>query len=146
MTVLREWTFEDLNGIAELEKECFSSEPWNLQALADSFLSGHFYGALLEEEGAITSYGGISVVLDEGELQLIATAEMYRKCGRAQKILRYLTEEAAKRGARRIFLEVRVSNAEAQKLYLKNGFRGVYARTRYYPDGEDAVVMKKELV
>ena len=44
-----------------------------------------------------------------------------------------------------MFLEVRVSNAEAQMLYLKCGFRGLYARTRYYPDGEDAVVMSREL-
>lgn len=145
MTAARAWTFEDLNRIAELEQDCFSSGAWNLQGLADSFLSGHFYGVLLEEEGVITSYGGISTVEDEGELQLIATAEMYRRCGRGQKILTLLIEEAARRGVKRIFLEVRVSNAEAQTLYLKNGFRGIYARTRYYPDGEDAVVMKKEL-
>ena len=31
------------------------------------------------------------------------------------------------------------------KLYLKNGFKGVYARSRYYSDGEDALVMVKEL-
>ena len=30
-------------------------------------------------------------------------------------------------------------------LYLTSGFRGLYARSRYYPDGEDAVVMVKEL-
>ena len=30
-------------------------------------------------------------------------------------------------------------------LWQNFGFKGVYARTRYYPDGEDALVMKKEL-
>ena len=30
-------------------------------------------------------------------------------------------------------------------LYLKKGFKGVYARSRYYSNGEDAIVMKKEL-
>ena len=70
---------------------------------------------------------------------------MYRRCGRGQKILQDLLEEATQRGVKRVFLEVRVSNAPAQLLYLKNGFTGVYARSRYYPDGEDAIVMKKEL-
>lgn len=142
----RNWTYEDLNRIAELERECFPAEPWNMRMLAESFLSGHFYGVLIEEEGAITAYGGITVVEDEAELELIATAEMYRRCGRGKKILDDLVGEAIGRGAKRMFLEVRVSNAAALLFYLRYGFVGIYTRSRYYADGEDAVVMKKELV
>ncbi len=69
---------------------------------------------------------------------------MYRRCGRGGKILDDLTEEARRRGVQRVFLEVRVSNRAAMLLYLKRGFRGLYARSRYYPDGEDALVMVKE--
>ena len=140
----RAWTYADLSAIAALEAECFS-DPWNLRMLAESFLSGHFFGSLLEEDGAVIAYGGMSVVEGEAEVQLIATAEMYRRCGRGGMILQDLTEEAKKRGAQRIFLEVRVSNAPAMMLYLKHGFRGLYARSRYYSDGEDALVMVKEL-
>ena len=141
----REWTYEDLTEIARLESECFVSEPWNHRMLAESFLSGNFYGSLLEENGTVTAYGGMSVVADEAEIQLIATAEMYRRCGRGSKVLCDLIEEAERRGVKKIFLEVRVSNSSAQLLYLKHGFVGLYARSRYYPDGEDAIVMKKEL-
>lgn len=141
----REWTFQDLNQIAVLERECFAVEPWNVRMLAESFLSGRFFGSLLEEDGTITAYGGISYVEDEGEIDLIATAEMYRRCGRAKKILDDLLTEAKNRGIKKVFLEVRVSNVSALMMYLKAGFIGVYARTRYYPDGEDAIVMKKEL-
>ncbi len=141
----REWQFSDLSQIEQLERECFS-DPWSMQSLADCFLSERFYGVLCEESGQIAGYGGISVVVDEAELLLIATAELYRRCGRGEEILRLLEEEAKKRGAERMFLEVRVSNASAMKLYLKRGFVGVYARSRYYPDGEDALVMKKELI
>ncbi len=142
----REWTFQDLNAIAELEKECFSVEPWNVRMLAESFLSGRFFGSLLEEDGMITAYGAISVTEDEAELELIATAEMYRRCGRAKKIMEDLMAEARRRGAKKMFLEVRVSNSAALLMYLNDGFSGVYARSRYYPDGEDAIVMKKELI
>ena len=141
----RVWTMEDLDAIAELEKECFPSERWTRRMLADSFLSGNFYGSLLEENGALVAYGGMSVVFDEAEIQLIATAEMYRRCGRGGKVLEDLLAEAQRRGVKKVFLEVRVSNAQAQLLYLKHGFVGVYCRTRYYPDGEDALVMRKEL-
>lgn len=142
---IRLWRYEDLNGIAVLESECFSQDPWNMQMLAESFLSPHFVGVLMEEDGAVTAYGGIGVVEDEAELQLIATAEMYRRCGRGKLILARLEEEAKSRGAKTMFLEVRVSNSSALMMYLKDGFQGIYTRPRYYRDGEDAVVMKKEL-
>lgn len=141
----RVWEVGDLDAIASIERECFPSMAWSRQSLADCLLSEKFYGVLLDEGGVITAYGGMNVVLDEGEIQLVATAEMYRSCGRGKKIMDDLIEEAKRRGVKTLFLEVRISNAPAQKLYLSCGFRGVYARSRYYPDGEDAVVMKKEL-
>ena len=142
---IRPWRYEDLNEIAVLESECFSEEPWNMQMLAESFLSPQFTGVLLEEDGTITAYGGIGVVEDEAELQLIATAEMYRRCGRGKLILSRLEEDAKARGAKKMFLEVRVSNSSALLMYLKDGFQGIYTRPRYYRNGEDAVVMRKEL-
>ncbi len=141
----RYWTFEDLNQIAALEKECFAEDAWSLRTLAESFLSERFIGVLLEEDGAVVAYGGVNCVEDEAELGLIATAEMYRRCGRAEKVLDDLICEAKKRGAKKMFLEVRVSNAPALMFYLKCGFVGLYARSRYYANGEDAIVMKKEL-
>lgn len=141
----RVWTFEDIERIAELERECFPNAPWSRRSLAETYLSERFFGVLLEEEGALTAYGGMSTVADEAEIELIATAEMFRKCGRGGKILDDLLEEAKRRGVKRVFLEVRVSNAPALMLYLQKGFVGIYARSRYYPDGEDALVMKKEI-
>ena len=140
----RAWTTEDLAEISKLEQECFA-DPWTQRMLAASYLSDQFFGSLLEEEDGITAYGGMHIAGDEAEIELIATAEMYRRCGRGSKILDDLLEEAARRGVKNVFLEVRVSNAPAQCMYLKKGFKGIYARTRYYPDGEDAIVMKKEL-
>ena len=140
----RAWTMNDLDTIAALERECFS-DPWNRRMLAESFLSDNFFGVLIEEEGVIVAYGGMSIAVDEAEIELVAVNEMYRRCGRGRKIVDDLLEIAKKRGVKRVFLEVRVSNAVAQRLYLQCGFVGLYCRSRYYPDGEDAIVMKKEL-
>ncbi len=140
----RTWTFDDLDGIAALEAECFS-DPWSRRMLAESLLSERFYGVLLEEEGELAGYGGIAFAADEAEIELVAVREMFRRCGRGKKIVEDLIAAARERGVKRVFLEVRVSNAGAQMLYLKCGFRGLYCRTRYYPDGEDAIVMTREL-
>ncbi len=140
----RAWKMDDLDTIAEIERECFP-DPWTRRMLADSFLSDRFVGVVLEEGDAVCGYGGMSVVFDEAEIELIAVRELYRRCGRGKRIMQDLEEVARSRGVKRIFLEVRVSNAGALALYLKCGYTGLYCRTRYYPDGEDAVVMKKEL-
>ncbi len=140
---LRSWTMEDIDAIAALEAECFS-DPWSRRLLAQTFLSERFYGVLMEENAAIVAYGGIAMGFEEAELELVAVSEMYRRCGRGRAIVEALLEHAEKMGAKRVFLEVRVSNASAQMLYLGCGFVGLYCRTRYYPDGEDAIVMVKE--
>ena len=140
----RAWTLNDIDVISDMEKECFP-DPWTRRMLTESFLSERFSGVLIEEEGAIVAYGGLSIAIDEAEIELVAVSEMYRRCGRGKMIVDDLLEIAKKRGVKRVFLEVRVSNASAQILYLKCGFHGLYARSRYYPDGEDALVMVKEL-
>ena len=88
----------------------------------------------------------MSVLGEDAEVQLIGVSEMYRRCGRGGRVLEDLLAIAGEKGARRVFLEVRVSNSPAIMLYLRHGFDGLYARSRYYADGEDAVVMMKELV
>lgn len=139
----RRWKVDDLDAIATLERECFP-DPWNRRMLADSLLSDRFFGVLLEEGGQLVGYGGLSVAADEAEIQLIAVNEMFRRCGRGRMIMEDLLEIARARKVKRVFLEVRVSNSSAQLLYLKCGFHGLYCRTRYYPNGEDAVVMVRE--
>ncbi len=47
---------------------------------------------------------------------------------------------------RDLFLEVRVGNAAAIALYRAFAFEQVTIRKRYYPDGEDALVMHRRLV
>lgn len=42
-------------------------------------------------------------------------------------------------------LEVRVSNGAAIALYDQLGFKQVGRRKQYYPDGEDAILMNKDL-
>ncbi len=128
-----------------MERECFPKEPWSYQMLVSSFQSDAFYGILSEDGGEIIGYGGITISADSADIDNIAVSEVYRGGGVGTAILTELVKEAKSRGVKKVFLEVRVSNSDAMKLYLKSGFKGVYARTRYYSDGEDGLVMVKEL-
>ena len=142
---IRGWKFEDILRISELETECFPKEPWSYRMLADSFENENFVGILCEENGEIAGYGGVTVGYDTADIDNIAVSERYRGCGMGGVLLEELVRVARERGAAKIFLEVRVSNAVAMSLYLKHGFKGVYARTRYYTDGEDCLVMARNI-
>ena len=140
----RSWKFEDILKISELEKECFS-DLWTYRMFVEGFSSKLFYGVCAVEDGEIVGYACETVLFENAEVDNIAVAESCRRRGVGKKLLKKLETEAKERGARVILLEVRVSNAPAMTMYLKEGFKGIYVRPRYHPDGEDAVVMQKEL-
>jgi ribosomal-protein-alanine N-acetyltransferase len=69
-----------------------------------------------------------------------------RRQGIASALVAELIAEARRRKAVEAFLEVRVDNAPARSLYLREGFAEVGMRPGYYDWGRvDAVVMRLEL-
>ena len=144
MTV-RDWKFEDILKISQLEKEIFTDEAWSYKTLATVFEMNTFSGVLCEDDGEVAGYGGVTVAADSADIGNIAVSENYRCGGIGTAILKRLCEKAKEKGAEKVFLEVRVSNSAAMRLYLKCGFVGAYARTRYYPNGEDCLVMVKKI-
>lgn len=143
--IIRRWKYEDILRISEMEKECFPGEPWTFKMLVSSFESEAFTGIVAEDGGEIAGYGGITVAADSADIDNIAVTEPYRRSGVGTEILNSLVSVAKQNGVRQVFLEVRVSNSPAMAMYLKNGFKGVHARTRYYTDGEDCLVMVMSL-
>lgn len=78
------------------------------------------------------------VVLEEGEILNIAVAPEFRRMGVASRMLAEVLPLAPK-----WFLEVRISNANAQAAYRRMGFREIGRRPRYYADGEDAQLLAR---
>lgn len=142
---LRQWKYEDILRISELEKECFGKEAWSYMAIVSGFETETFTGIVAEDGGEIIGYGGITVAYDTADIANIAVTEAFRRSGVGGAILEALLSVARAKGALKAYLEVRVSNTPALFTYLKHGFSGSYTRARYYPDGEDCLVMTKEL-
>ena len=135
----------DLPAVDDLERLLFS-DPWPqgffLEALADR-------GALClvaERQGVMAGYLVASLDLPDGELQNLATVPAHQRAGIAQALVAELFATAQVRGLSRILLEVRASNAAAQALYRKHGFRLHGLRRGYYnaPD-EDALLMARRV-
>lgn len=142
---IRGWKFEDILRISELEKECFPKEPWSYRYACGQLFGRKFYRDTVRRRRRGRGYGGVTVGYDTADIDNIAVAENYRGGGIGGAILEALVAAARERGACRVFLEVRVSNSVAMSMYLKHGFKGVYARARYYTDGEDCLVMARDI-
>jgi ribosomal protein S18 acetylase RimI-like enzyme len=82
----------------------------------------------------------------DADIQTIALDADHRGAGRGRALLRALLDEAAERGAREVFLEVRADNPTAEGLYLSEGFQEIGRRAHYYqPDDVDAIIMRVDL-
>jgi N6-L-threonylcarbamoyladenine synthase len=82
---------------------------------------------------------------DEMHVNKIAVEERERRRGIAVQLMDRCLAFARDNGIRTISLEVRQSNRGAQDFYKALDFAPLYVRPRYYPDGESAVVMVREL-
>ncbi|WP_456478574.1 ribosomal protein S18-alanine N-acetyltransferase [Geoglobus ahangari] len=82
---------------------------------------------------------------DEAKIMSIAVKKEFRRRGIGSMLLREAIKRAKEKGAKRLLLEVRVSNVAAQELYKKFGFSVVGVLDSYYSDGESAYLMSLDL-
>lgn len=136
---------EDLGPAAALERRCFS-DPWSEDSLREEALAPNEIALAAHADGVLAGYLLLKLVVDEGEINNVAVAPERRRRGLARAMMAEALRRAAAKGARRLFLEVRQTNAEARRLYASFGFAEYSARPRYYRNPvEDAILMKKEL-
>ena len=91
---------------------------------------------------AILGFAGLWLMFDEAHITTIGVKRSMRGRGLGELMLVHLIDQAREMGAKRLTLEVRVSNNVAQELYRKYTFKEEGVRKRYYSDdGEDALIM-----
>src|SRR5690606_13268479 len=133
-----------------IEREAYEF-PWSLQNFASSIRAGHdawVFGLGPTPGAAAVDLCGYALLMwapEEVHLLNITVAPALHGRGIGAAMLQWLLDDAARRGAGRILLEVRPSNAVAISLYETRGFARIGIRRGYYPaaDGrrEDAIVM-----
>jgi len=129
----------DLARVARLAARCFD-DPWSEDAVAGtaSAPGGLLRVVRLPHGEELAGYLlGVFVAPELSVLSLAVAPELRRRgLGRA------LVADAARvSGALQVWLEVRAGNAGARGFYHALRFSQVATRRRYYPDGEDAVLL-----
>ncbi|MFF4620038.1 ribosomal protein S18-alanine N-acetyltransferase [Nonomuraea jabiensis] len=140
-------TEADLPAVMSIERATFPLDAWSegmmRGELADMPRSRHYVVALVD--GEIIGYAGLAAAADQADVQTIAVLEKHQGTGIGGAMLTELLAEAGRRGAREIYLEVRADNPRAQAVYRHYGFEEIGTRRRYYDDGTDAIMMRRNL-
>jgi len=135
-------TTSDIPAVTRIERASFSTV-WPSDAfyneLSTNKLAHYFVGRF---DHRVVGYGGLWVILEDSHVTTLAVDPEYRGRGFGEVLLLRLIDEAIERDAAWMTLEVRESNAVAQRLYRKYGFTTVTMRTGYYSDdNESALIM-----
>lgn len=157
---IRPATPDDLDAIWAIETAVFGAEAWSRDMMREELTAAHrCYLVLVDVDadaacdadadgdadagGAVRGYGGLLALGADGDIQTIATEPAVRGAGHGRRLMNALLDEAAARGVREVFLEVRADNPVARALYGSLGFEEIAVRPRYYqPDGVDAIVQR----
>ena len=141
---IRQMTAADIPAVWELERGLFPVDAWPEQMFRDelSQTDTRLYW-VAELDGEIVGYCGMMCVLPLADVQTIAVVPACEGRGIGSALLAGLIEEARRRGAEDVLLEVRADNPRAQELYVRFGFERIHVRRRYYRDGVDALIMRK---
>ncbi len=137
---IRPMTRADLPAVLELERGGFS-HPWTEAMFVAELDNPQARVDLLHLDGWLAAYLCSWFLCGELHVLNVATAPAFRRRGLARRLLAEAMDRCRPLGLERVLLEVRVSNAAAIALYESHGFRRDGVRKRYYPDGEDALLM-----
>jgi [ribosomal protein S18]-alanine N-acetyltransferase len=148
---IRRFEGGDVEAVLALEKACPELAHWDRKDYEDVAI-GRMQGwvaargdAGQERAGSHDEVAGFIVIRQvhhEVEILNLAVETQERRKGIGARLLEEAMEHAAKNGAIRTFLEVRLSNESALKLYRRYGFGVVGRRVGYYRSPtEDALTL-----
>ena len=143
--VIRPMTIDDVDGVFEVEKNCFEHY-WSKGEFEKEMKNDVARYLVADIDGKIVGYVGIWFVAGEGHITNVAVHSDYRGQKIGDILIKHLVKMCEDNNVFAMTLEVRVSNIVAQNLYKKYGFKLAGIRKEYYSDNkEDAMIMWSQL-
>jgi [ribosomal protein S18]-alanine N-acetyltransferase len=145
-TVVRDYKAEDFESLWRMDQECFPPGISYSKQELRSFMRHRGSFTLVatdvkeELQGFIVAHCGAT-----GHVVTIDVGPHARRSGVGSLLLRSAEERMRAAGCRAVGLETAVDNVTALSFYKRHGYDVVRTWPRYYFNGVDALVLKKEL-
>jgi ribosomal-protein-alanine N-acetyltransferase len=143
---------EDSPALYALDQQCFPPEIAYSPDDLRYFLEAKDSLTLVAEADGAAGIAGFTLAqmyrarpTFQARLITIDVAPEFRRKGIGSALLKACEAELRSRHVTRFRLEVAVGNSAAQALYKSFGYETVGGISAYYPTGEDALVMQKQL-
>ena len=136
----------DLDLLDELTSlvSASSEHGWSAAAVAGAVEGSGARVRLAEGgDGVLLGFVLARRIVDLLEIDLVGVRPGHRRGGIARSLLVGLIEDETAAGLAEARLELAASNDPANALYAGLGFVVVGRRTRYYPDGDDALLLSR---
>lgn len=144
MLELRVATENDLQAVLEIERQSYPF-PWSLEAFQNELVKPFSNVLVLVDEQQVAGYIVYWLLFDEAHILNVTVSPTHRGAGFGARLVRRVINDAMAKEMKRVFLEVRTSNAAAIALYQKLGFFTDHVKKSFYEDGEDAYFMVRYL-
>ena len=144
--LIRRLNLEDVDRIHQIEELAYPF-PWTRGLFVDCLRAGYaLFGLQFGKD--LAGYTIFNWAEGEAHLLNLCIHPDWQQRGYGSLLLEYAINHVARHDNEAIYLEVRISNTRAAKLYKNRGFRVIGSRRSYYQAGdgrEDAVVMRLAL-
>ncbi len=142
--IIRDMTNLDIDNIVYYENLIFGTSLGH-EMLNKELSNELAYYQVCEINGLFAGYFGMWISDITSEILNFFVVEEFRRQNVGSKLLEKAILEIENRKVKYMTLEVRESNLKAISLYKKYGFYISHKRNEYYSDGEDALLMIKEM-
>lgn len=133
----------DARALAESDIGCFP-DPWPAQFFVSEILAdGRFNRLLVDPAGRMAAYLFCAWQYLDLHILKVATLPEFRRAGLAGRLMTLAESHAEAMSGESLTLEVRRDNHAAITLYTNLGYTCRGVRSRYYPNGDDALIMTK---
>ncbi|ASV33748.1 ribosomal protein S18-alanine N-acetyltransferase [Candidatus Hamiltonella defensa] len=140
-------TAVDLPMAYQIEKRSHTF-PWS-EHIFTSSQGKLYFNIKLHIQKEMLGFAITQIVLDEATLFNLAVDPFYQRQGCGSFLMEYLIDYLRGFEVKNLWLEVRISNLNAIRLYEKFGFNEVSIKKEYYPKNngrEDALIMALPLL
>lgn len=145
-SAIRELRSEDARLVAEILRQSPEAVFWPEASVREVLAWNGILALASEALGKVVGFLIARQVKDEAEVLNLAVAPEKRRRGEGGALLRAAVAEFRKRSVKRVFLEVRESNAAGIAFYENHSFFPAGRREGYYRDPvEAAIVMEIRL-
>jgi len=147
-SVIREYRPEDFDSLWHMDQECFTPGIAYSKPELKTYIRSRSTFTLVAMNGRGEEISGFIVAhaAQIGHIITIDVSPKTRRSGVGSLLLLSAEERLRTSGSHAVGLETAVDNLSALAFYKRHGYHVVRTWPRYYSNGVDALVLRKELV